>query len=48
MDKLELTPNQIYFCTVLMEQDYKRKKELFKNYFDKHGGFDYDDIERLE
>lgn len=48
MDNLGLTPNQIYFCVLLLEQDAKRKRELFNNYTKKHGGFELEDIKKLE
>lgn len=45
---LNITPNQAWLCIMLLEQDYNYKKELFNNYIEKHGGFDYADIEKLE
>ncbi len=48
MRKLDLTPNQIYFCVLLLEQDYFKKKELFEEYAARHGGFRWLEIEDLE
>jgi hypothetical protein len=48
MRKLSLTPNQIYFCVLLLEQDYYKKKEMFEEYAEKHGGFRWLEIEDLE
>jgi hypothetical protein len=48
MKKLDLTPNQIYFCILLLEQDYNRKVELFNHYAERHGGFRYLEIEDLQ
>ena len=48
MRELELTPNQIWFCILLLEQDYFKKKEMFKYYSDKHGGFRWLEIKDLE
>jgi hypothetical protein len=48
MQKLDLTPNQIYFCILLLEQDYNRKVQMFNNYIDRHGGFRFLEIDDLE
>lgn len=48
MQKLNLTPNQIYFCILLLEQNYDRKVALFNNYNERHGGFRFLEIEDLE
>jgi len=48
MDKLNLNPNQIYFCIVLLEQDYNRKVQLFNNYTERYGGFRYLEVYDLE
>jgi hypothetical protein len=48
MRKLDLTPNQIYFCVMLLEQDFYKKKELFEEYAERHGGFRWLEIEDLE
>ena len=48
MKKLDLTPNQIYFCILLLEQDYNKKVELFNNYNERHGGFRYLEVKDLE
>lgn len=48
MKKLELTPNQIYFCVLLLEKDYNRKAKLFNDFTETHGGFRLEEIEKLE
>lgn len=48
MQKLNLTPNQIYFCIILLEQNYERKVALFNNYNERHGGFRFLEIRDLE
>lgn len=45
---LGITSNQLYFCILLLEQDYNKKLELFSYYCTVHGGFDYMDIKALE
>jgi hypothetical protein len=48
MTKLNLTPNQIYFCVLLLEQDFNRKRKLFLDYAEAHEGFRINEIEDLE
>lgn len=48
LKKLKISPNQAWFCIMLLEQDYTYKKELFNNWVTEFGGIDFLDIDRLE
>lgn len=48
LEELKITPNQAWFCIMLMEQDFNKKKEIFVNYCEQHGGFNHFDILALE
>jgi hypothetical protein len=46
--KLDITPNQAYFCVLLLEQDFYKKSDMFIEYAERHGGFRWTEIEDLE
>lgn len=48
LNELGISPNQAYFCILLLEQDFNYKKELFDNYINKNEGIDFIDINKLE
>ena len=48
LERLKITPNQAWFCIMLMEQDFKKKKEIFLKYCEQHQGFNHTDIVTLE
>jgi len=48
LKELGITPNQAWFCMMIMEQDFKYKNQLFKDYTDEHGGIEVADIAKLE
>lgn len=47
MQKLDISPNQIYICMLLMEKSMKKKVELFTKYKIIQEGFEYEDLEVL-
>lgn len=48
MNELNITPNQIYFCVILMNQNFDEKREQLIEYNNKYGGFTYEEIDDLE
>lgn len=48
LEKLKITPNQAWFCVMLLEQDYNYKVKLFHDYIKEYGVIDFVDIDALE
>lgn len=48
LQQLQITPNQAWFCIMLLEQDYKYKCKLFTDYCNTFGGIAFADIAELE
>ena len=48
MKELDITPNQLYFCVILMASTFEEKQQLLEHYTKAYGGFSYEEIDGLE